>query len=115
MSISSEVLGRLGGADVEVTPVSISTDVTGEHVLKSIDVPAGERILVSLAGNFTSTQTLQRRPDFMLGGKRSATQAQSGNYGSASGILEENGNVSLYMTSSIGTTAFTGHVYTVKL
>ena len=114
MAITSEIIGKLGGR-VEEVPVSISTDVTGEHVLTEIEVPAGERVLVSLVGNFSSQQAVGRRPDFMIGGERSATQAQSGSYGSASGVLEVSGNVSLYMTSGIGTTAFSGHVYTVKM
>ena len=114
MAITSEIIGKLGGR-VEAIPVSISTDVTGEHVLAEIEVPAGERVLVSLVGNFSSTQTAGRRPDFMIGGERSGTYAQSGSYGSASGVLEVSGNVSLYMTSGVGTTAFSGHVYTVKM
>ena len=115
MAITSEIIGKLGGAEVEVIPVSISAMTEGEHVLASIEVPAGERVLVSLVGNFSSTQLDSRRPDFMIGGERSGTYPKSGNYGSASGVLEASGNASLYMTSGTGTTAFTGHVYTVKM
>ena len=60
MAITSEIIGKLGGADVESVPVSISPNETGEHVLAEIEVPAGERVLVSLVGNFSSQQSVNR-------------------------------------------------------
>ena len=56
MAITSELIGKLGGADVEVTPVegAASGAWGSEEVLHTVEVPAGETWLVALYGNLQS-------------------------------------------------------------
>ena len=52
MAITSEIIGKLGGADVEVTPVSGTTSGSSgsEVILHTIEVPVGETWLVAEIG-----------------------------------------------------------------
>ena len=62
MAITSEIIGKLGGAEVESVPVSMSgnggsSNSPYKHLLTRVEVPAGKQVLVGVVGKFTSTQT----------------------------------------------------------
>ena len=117
MAITSEIIGKLGGADVEVTPVegAASGSWGSEEVLHTVEVPAGETWLVALYGNlqsFSSGGTSSAQ--LVIGTTMLPPRASNGIIGLAhvgAGTID----VKLHRNNSSGSDSFTGHVYTVKL
>src|SRR5699024_12079876 len=56
MAITSEIIGKLGGANVEVTPVegTASGDWGSEEVMHTVEAAEGETWLVALYGTLGS-------------------------------------------------------------
>ena len=116
MAITSEIIGKLGGAGVKVIPVEgVASGRKGSsEVLATIDVPAGETWLVAAIGRTTAaSNTSTFRPRLYLGSELSSSNS-AGVHGLAATVT---GSISLYITreTSSGSDTFTGHVYTVKL
>ena len=114
MAITSEIIGRLGGADVEVIPVEgAASGRTGSStVIATIDVPAGETWLVAAIGQVTPAST-SLPPRLQLGDEVS-TEAPRGTNGLAT-TATESISLSIRRATASGTDTFTGHVYTVKM
>ena len=116
MAIASEIIGKLGGADVEVIPVEgeVSGSKGSTKVLATIDIPAGETWLVAAIGQMTAASTaITSQPELHLGDIR-FPRTPSGTYGLAT-TATESISFSIKRTYSLGTDSFTGHVYTVKM
>ena len=114
MAITSEIIGKLGGADVETIPVSgTASDSPGSSkVLATIDVPAGETWLVAVIGTATTPATGRNGyPEIVIGNTRAAFSGVGGASALATGTVE----IRLRRNWSLGSDSFTGHVYTVKL
>ena len=114
MAITSEIIGKLGGADVEVIPVEgeASGSRGSSEVLATIDVPAGETWLVAAIGQ-TAAASASLPPRLQLGDEVS-TEAPSGTNGLAT-TATESISLSIKRYTNSGSDAFTGHVYTVKM
>src|SRR5699024_515660 len=116
LAITSEIIGKLGGAEVEVVPVSMSGSGVGKkHLLTRVEVPAGKQVLVGVVGKFTSTQTSNSRPDFDIGGFVSYASTDTNAHASASAVLTQSGDVNVLTRSNIGTSTFVGTVYTAEM
>ena len=120
MAITSEIIGKLGGADVEVVPVSMSgnggtSNSPYKHLLTRVEVPAGKQVLVGVVGKFTSTQSQSGRPDFDIGGFVSYASTDVNAHASASAVLTKSGDVNVITKSTLGTSTFVGTVYTVEM
>ena len=116
MAITSEIIGKLGGAGVDVIPVEgeASGRVGSSEVLATIDVPAGETWLVAAIGQTTAaTNTASYRPRLYLGSELSSSNS-AGVHGLATTATEPI-SLSIQRNTSSGADSFTGHVYTVKL
>ena len=116
MAITSEIIGKLGGADLEVMPVEGAASGTSgsSEVLATIDVPAGETWLVAAIGQVDPGATgTTSRPRLYLGDEVSAV-APSGTQGLATTATEPI-SFTIERRTSSGADTFTGHVYTVKL
>ena len=116
MAITSEIIGKLGGADVEVMPVegAASGPSGSSTVLATIDVPAGETWLVATIGQTTTGGSgPSQLPELHLGDVR-IPRGPSGTYGLAT-TATETISFSIKRSYSYGSDTFTGHVYTVKL
>ena len=117
MAITSEIIGKLGGADVEVTPVEgvASGSAGSSKVLATIDIPAGETWLVAAIGQKTAASSLSgSQPELHLGDVKIPVGAPDGKYGlatTASGTI----SFRIKRNNTGGTDSFTGHVYTVKM
>ncbi|WP_313678475.1 hypothetical protein [Corynebacterium stationis] len=113
MAITSEIIGKLGGADVEVTPASAT--VTGDgnsQILHTVNIPTGETWLVAVVGTGESTSsTAIYLPRINIGGKR---VPQSTGYFASAAVMTKSGDV-IFESNLYTTSSFTGHVYTVKL
>ena len=115
MAITSEIIGKLGGADVEVIPVEgVASGPKGtSKVIATIDVPAGETWLVAVIGQVTTSDFQSYRPDLHLGSELSSSNS-TGLQGLATTATEPI-SFTIKRNYSSGTDSFTGHVYTVKL
>ena len=113
MAITSEIIGKLGGADVEVTPVTGSiANRAGTVTIHTIEVPAGETYLAVMIGSGTIVGGLTAALDMSIGGK--LTRQNDGTHMTATAIISETSSISLHSVSN-GESTFTGHLYTVKM
>ena len=114
MAITSELIGKLGGADVEAIPVSgkASGNSGSSVVIATIDVPAGEQWLVAVVGTMTNYNSSQSNwAQIEIGGAKSALDGPGGFADVATGVV----SIRLVRNRTTGSDSFTGHVYTVKM
>ena len=116
MAITSELIGKLGGAEVESVPVSMSGNGNNiKHLLTRVEVPAGKQMLVAVAGTFTSAQPSNARPNFEIGEFVSLASSTTDAHASASAVLTKSGDVNVITKSTLGTSTFVGTVYTAEM
>ena len=115
MAITSGLLGKLGGADVEVTPVEgpDSNERRGDFVLHTVEVPAGETWMIAMHGYLSVSISGNMAPQLVIGTTIAPPRGDSGmkslahiGTGTIAIKVRRNGN---------RTDTFTGHVYTFKL
>ena len=114
MAITSEIIGKLGGADVEVMPVegTVSGASGTSVVLAAIDIPAGEQWLVAAVGTMTNNSSSQSNwAQIEIGGAKSALDGPGGFANVATGAV----SIRMVRNRTTGSDSFTGHVYTVKM
>ena len=116
MAITSEIIGRLGGAGVEVIPVegAASGSSGSSTVLATIDVPAGETWLVAAIGQTTAASSGSTKQPMLHLGNEIFSSNSAGVHGLAT-TASETVNFTIERNYSLGTDSFTGHVYAVKL
>ena len=113
MAITSEVIGKLGGADVEVTPVEGSISGQGKSLLlHTVEVSAGERVLVAISCLGELAENWSTKP-YVSVGTVQIPQVDLTRI-LAVEVVDATSNVRFHSVSS-GTSSFTGHVYVVKL
>ena len=118
MAIASEIIGKLGGADVEVIPVegAASGPSGSSEVLATIDIPAGETWLVAAIGKrIGASNNSTSQPELHLGDVSIPGTGSKGTYGLATTATETVSFTIVKKTTSPGSDTFTGHVYTVKM
>ena len=117
MAITSEIIGRLGGGEVEVIPAEGEASGRGgsSEVIATIDIPAGETWLVAAIGQTTAASSVasQYQPMLYLGNEISSSNS-AGVHGLAT-TATESISLSIKRNYGSGSDTFTGHVYTVKL
>ena len=116
MAITSEIIGRLGGGEVEVIPVEgeASGRSGSSEVIATIDVPAGETWLVAAIGQTTAAASGSTKQPMLHLGNEISSSNSAGVHGLAT-TASETVNFTIERNYSSGTDSFTGHVYTVKL
>ena len=117
LAITSEIIGKLGGADVEVTPVegTASGPWGSEEVLHTVEVPEGETWLVAVTGEMPlpTTTSNSGQPELRIGQFTSRRAPGKSSMGVSSVITE---TTTVTVASNSGSEAsFTGHIYTVKM
>ena len=117
MAITSEIIGKLGGADVEVTPVEgVNSGGTGaELILHSVQVPEGESWLIAVIGDMSAHSTASSAAPNLTLGNISTNRFNTQNRMTVAGVHTESVDVKLVRRYNIGSDSFTGHVYTVKM
>ena len=115
MAITSELIGKLGGADVESTPISGTSSGSGSRaytLMSTITVPAGETWLMAVIGTTTTPATgLSGYPQIDIGEAQSAWKGMGGVAALVSGTVK----IYLRRNWSLSSDSFEGHVYTVKM
>lgn len=109
MAITSELLGKLGGADVEVIPVSVTVKSTS--ILYVGDVPAGETWKVFVVGNVEARHTSRHNlPEIRVGDTGSTFDGEGGVMAEVSAEFQ----VTMRRNFSLGEDSFVGNVYIVR-
>ena len=114
MAITSEIIGKLGGADVEQIPVEGTASGTSGsfRVLSTIEIPPGETWLVAVVGTMTNnSSSASNWARIEMGGAKSAFDGPGGFADVATGSV----SIRLVRNRALDSDSFTGHVYTVKL
>ena len=117
MAITSEIIGKLGGTDVEVVPVSGETSggLNTEVNLHTVQVPAGETWMIAAIGVLTAGyDNSNLSPSVYLGTQKSSGYTASGPLSMAI-VAEGEITFRLKRNTAIRTDKFTGHVYTIKM
>ena len=116
MAITSEIIGKLGGADVEVVPVSATNSGgRGDTILHTVHVPDGESWLIAVIGDMSPGATSSSlAPDLAIGDIKT-NRYNTQNRMTVAGVHTGTVDVKMVKNSPSGTDSFTGHVYTVKL
>ena len=117
MAITSEIIGKLGGAEVEQIPVEVAASggSGSEVILHTIEVPVGETWLVAVYGNLNGAYSDNyASPQIYIGDTKLNQRATNGIQSLAhvgTGTID----VKLRRNTGNGSDSFTGHVYTVKM
>ena len=117
MAITSEIIGKLGGADVDSFPVQVkSSGSSGSSVLLgTVEVPKGETRLVSVAGSVSAGSTnVGNLPSFRIGEYMVRLEPENQSVGLAA-VVTETTDVELVRNTGVKSDSFTGQVYVVKL
>ena len=117
MAITSEIIGKLGGGDVEVIPVEgAASGLTGTaEVLSTIEIPPGETWLVAVVGQLSAaTSNSTTSPVLRIGDQVSSGYTASGDFSMAT-LGTSTVRFQIERKRSSGTDSFSGHVYTVKM
>lgn len=76
MAITSEIIGKLGGADVESVEVAGATTAGSNITLHTVEVADGEEVLAVFIGRFSKLPTVTNAmPTLSLGGSTSRANA----------------------------------------
>ena len=116
MAITSEIIGKLGGADVESYPVSVPEN-RPDTLLRSVTVPAGKRYLVAAEGYCPKQAgSPAANPTLYVGDVKSSPSVRYGGF-SVMNIVEQDVEVRFdtYASSSINNSSFEGTVYVLEL
>ena len=116
MAITSEIIGKLGGADLESYPVSVPEN-RPDTLLRAVTVPAGKKFLVAAEGYCPKeASSSQFRPTLYVGDVKSSPSVRYGRF-SVMNIVEQDTEVRFdtYANSSINNSSFEGTVYVLEL
>lgn len=110
MAISSTLVGKLGGVEVNVVPHSWSSGNSTWQTIRTISVPAGERWLIAMAGTGTGTAELSIVGQYgVLSTGTQRVGVTTVETGPATVTIQARRN------TTFGTATFSGSSYTVKL
>ena len=116
MAITSEIIGKIGGADVQSFPVSVPEN-RPDTLLRAVTVPAGKRYLVAAAGHCPKMgSSAGYKPTLYIGGVKSMPVGKDSQFG-VMAIVESSVEVRFdtYSTSSVNGSTFEGTVYVLEL
>lgn len=114
MAITSELLGKLGGAEVETIPVSVPE---GDHLLCSLDLEEDKTYLVGVTGVSSKTPGHIYAPTVYIGNSISGYGGAKNEKWSVAGIVSGPVKVRLDSRSNTGINSanFDGVVFVVDI
>ena len=116
MAITSEIIGKLGGAEVESVEVA-GTDTNGSNInLHTVEVADGEEVLAVFVGRFSKLPSLSNHNATLSIGGSTSTASVTNRDIAVAAVIAETSN--LVLTGAAGVNASTltgGTVYTVKM
>ena len=116
MAITSEIIGKLGGADVETVEVAGATTTGSNITLHTVEVADGEEVLAVFIGRFSKLPSLaNNNATLSLGGSASKVDATNRDTAVAA-VITKISNVVLYGATGVNASTLAGGtVYTVKM
>ena len=116
MAIASEIIGKLGGAEVESVEVDGATTAGSNTTLHTVEVADGEEVLAVFIGRFSKLPSLPNAmATLSLGGSTSKASVTNRDTAVAA-VITKTSNVVLYGDTGVNASTLTGGtVYTVKL
>ena len=114
MAITSELIGKLGGVDVETIPVSAPE---GDHLLCSLDLEEDKTYLVGVTGVSSDAPGVIYAPKIYIGNSISGYGRRKNDKWSVAGIVSGPVEVRLDSRSNTGINAanFDGVVFVVDI
>ena len=114
MAITSELLGKLGGADVETIPVSAPA---GDHLLCSLDLEEGKTYIVGVVGASSKAPGITYAPTIRIGDSIQGFGRSANNKFAVAGIVSGPVEINLDSRSSSGVNSanFDGVVFVVDI
>ena len=116
MAITSEIIGKLGGAEVESVEVA-GTDTNGSNItLHTVEVADGEEVLAVFIGRFSKLPSLANNyPTLSLGDSIVRVNTTSRDTAVAA-VITETSNVVLHGATGVNASTLTGGtVYTAEM
>ena len=111
MAITSELLGKIGGADVEVIPVSATVKSRDPYILYIGEVFPGETHWVFVVGTAKSHNTSNHNlPGFWIGD----TSSRFNGLGGVAAEMSSGYHITMRRNFNLGEDSFDGHIYIVK-
>ena len=116
MAITSEIIGKLGGAEVESVEVADTVTNGSNNTLHTVEVTDGEEVLAVFIGRFSKLPSLVNNyPTLSLGGSTSTVNTTSRDTAVAA-VITETSNVVLHGATGVNASTLTGGtVYMVKM
>ena len=113
MAITSELLGKLGGADVESSEIS-SEGAKGITNIRTVTVPSGATILVVLVGEFEISVPSHEDTYVSIGGVKLGKPAIKSKYLSVAKVLTSTEDIEL-RNDYYKANPFTGTLYLIEM
>ena len=113
MAITSELLGKLGGADVESSEIS-SEGAKGITNIRTVTVPSGATILVVLVGEFEISVPSHEDTYVSIGGVRLGKPANKAKYLWVAKVLTSTEDIEL-RNDRYEENPFIGTLYLIEL
>lgn len=116
MAITSEIIGKLGGAKLESYPVSVPEN-RPDTLLRAVTVPAGKQYLVAVAGNSPKMSSLATgKPTLYIGNVKSQPAEKYGQFGIMT-IAESSVEIRFdtYTRTGTNNATFEGTAYVMEL
>ena len=116
MAITSEIIGKLGGADVETVEIPGAETTGPDTILHTVEVADGEEVLAVFIGRFSKLpNTTSAKATLSIGGSIVRADATDRDTAVAA-VITKTSNVVLYGATSVNaSTLASGTVYTVKM
>ena len=116
MAITSEIIGKLGGAEVESVEVA-GTDTNGSNItLHTVEVADGEEVLVVFIGQFSKLPALANNNATLSLGDSIVRVTTTSRDSAVAAVIAETSNVVLHGAAGVNASTLTGGtVYTVKM
>ena len=116
MAITSEIIGKLGGAEVESVEIA-GTDTNGSNIaLHTVEVADGEEVLVVFIGQFSKLPALANNNATLSLGDSIVRVTTTSRDSAVAAVITETSDVVLTGAAGVNASTLTGGtVYTVKM
>ena len=116
MAITSEIIGKLGGAEVESVEVA-GADTNGSNItLHTVEVADGEEVLAVFIGRFSKLPSSERSMATLSLGDSIVRVNTTSRDTAVAAVITETSNVVLHGATGVSASTLAGGtVYTVKM
>ena len=116
MAITSEIIGKLGGAEVESVEVAGATTTGSNITLHTVEVADGEEVLAVFIGRFSKLPSLANNTATLSLGGSTSTASVANRDTAVAAVITKTSNVVLYGAAGVNASTLAGGtVYTVEM